>query len=215
MPQEQVVVTNSRGVIWRSEDGKEGSGKNDEQRALAQVGRPSYPQDLVSIVQHVKPDILIGAVGVVPNCFSREVVEAMLAVQDAKPEEERLRPIVFALSNPKTQAEITAKDCYTFSKGRAIFGSGTRFDAEMVAGSSREPGQVNNFFIFPGMSFGAMQCEASTIPERFFMSPPRLWRTASTNVTWRWRASCRILPASARWHWPSPPPWCWRRSPWA
>ena len=28
---------------------------------------------------------------------------------------------------------------------------------------------MNNFFIFPGMSFGAMSCGAKTIPESFFM----------------------------------------------
>ena len=30
--------------------------------------------------------------------------------------------------------------------------------------------QVNNFFIFPGMSFGAVQCDVQTIPERLFMA---------------------------------------------
>ena len=28
---------------------------------------------------------------------------------------------------------------------------------------------MNNFFIFPGMSFGAISCHAKTIPENFFM----------------------------------------------
>ena len=28
---------------------------------------------------------------------------------------------------------------------------------------------MNNFYIFPGMSFGAVQCDAQTIPERLFM----------------------------------------------
>ncbi|EOD29094.1 NADP+-dependent malic enzyme, partial [Emiliania huxleyi CCMP1516] len=81
------------------------------------------------------------------------------------------RPIVFALSNPKTQAEITAADCYAFSEGKAaaIFGSGTRFDAVEMNGKILEPGQVNNFFIFPGMSFGAWSCGARSIPESFFM----------------------------------------------
>jgi malate dehydrogenase (oxaloacetate-decarboxylating)(NADP+) len=31
------------------------------------------------------------------------------------------------------------------------------------------PGQVNNVYIFPGMSMGAVCCHAKTIPERLFM----------------------------------------------
>ena len=42
----------------------------------------------------------------------------MLRVQDAKPDG-RLRPIIFALSNPKTQEEITAADRFKFSDGEA------------------------------------------------------------------------------------------------
>ena len=74
----------------------------------------------------------------------------MVAVQEAKGAGGR--PIFFALSNPKTQAEITAADCYKFSNGKAVFGSGTRFFEEVVNGQTREPGQVNDFVIFPGMS---------------------------------------------------------------
>merc|ERR1712226_1828127 len=33
----------------------------------------------------------------------------------------------------------------------------------------RHPGQVYNVYIFPGMSFGAICCQAQSIPERFFM----------------------------------------------
>merc|ERR1712159_261562 len=178
VPKSQVFCTNSKGLIWASEDGKEGTFRNDEQKGVAQIGKPDWNStDLISIIQHTKPDVLIGAVGRAPKCFTKEVVEAMLAVQAAKPNENRwrrcgdgcMRPIIFALSNPRTQAEITARDCYEFSGGKAIFGSGTRFESEMVNGKRREPGQVNNFFIFPGMSFGAMSCQASTIPERLFM----------------------------------------------
>lgn len=169
VPRSQVFCTNSKGLIWASQDGTQGTFRNDEQKGVAQIGKPDWNSaDLISIIQHTKPDVLIGAVGRAPKCFTKEVVEAMLAVQAAKPNG-GMRPIIFALSNPRTQAEITAHDCYEFSGGKAIFGSGTRFESEMVNGKRREPGQVNNFFIFPGMSFGAMSCQASTIPERLFM----------------------------------------------
>lgn len=169
MPPGAVVVTNSRGVIWKSDDGSKGTFRNDEQKAVALTGEPKgYDNtDLVSIIKHHKPDVLIGAVGKAPGCFTEEVVKAMLGVQAAKATPGR--PIIFALSNPMSQAEITAEDCYKFSQGKAIFGSGTRFPPVEVQGMTRVPGQVNNFFIFPGMSFGAVCCEATTITDHLFM----------------------------------------------
>ena len=89
------------------------------------MGKPDVENDIKAIVEYFKPDVLVGAVGKGPGCFTKEVVEAMVAVQEAKGAGGR--PIIFALSNPKTQAEITAADCYKFSNGKAIFGSGTRF----------------------------------------------------------------------------------------
>ena len=38
-----------------------------------------------------------------------------------------------------------------------------------MKGRTHEPGQVNNVYIFPGLSFGAVCCKASTIPDRLFM----------------------------------------------
>ena len=142
-----------------------------QRRRNASDARPTPRRcgtELVKIIEWFKPDVLIGAVGKSPGCFTRDVVQAMLKVQSAKGAAGG-RPIIFALSNPKTQAEITAADAYAFSDGKAIFGSGTRFPEVVVDGQVREPGQVNNFFIFPGMSFGAMSCGAKTIPESFFM----------------------------------------------
>ena len=46
------------------------------------MGKPEYDsKDLVTIIQQTKPDVIIGAVGVAPNSFTKEVIEAMLAVQ--------------------------------------------------------------------------------------------------------------------------------------
>merc|ERR1719445_2034588 len=38
-----------------------------------------------------------------------------------------------------------------------------------VNGKKHSPGQVNNVYIFPGVSMGCVCCQASSIPERFFM----------------------------------------------
>jgi len=160
-----VLICGSRGLIWASEDGSQGVFKNDEQKALAYRGAPPFPcESLVDVIRSVKPTVLVGAVGVSPNCFTREVVDGMMqSVGDGG------RPIIFALSNPKSQAEITAENCYRWSGGAAIFGSGTHFDPVEVGGKRHSPGQVNNVYIFPGMSFGAICCQAKSIPERLFL----------------------------------------------
>lgn len=164
MPATQIYMTNSRGIIWMSEDGKTGSFRNDEQKQFAQVGKPTWEStDLVTIVNTLKPTVLCGAVGRAPGCFSKAVITALCEVNAGK------RPVVFALSNPKTQAEITAADAYTWSNGQVIYGSGTAFPPMQLNGKTHAPGQVNNFYIFPGMSFAAVCCDASTIPERLFM----------------------------------------------
>jgi len=164
VPKENLFATNSRGVMWKSADGSETSCRNNEQKEFAQIGKPEYnSKDLVEAVENIKPTFIIGAVGVDPGCFTKKVTEKMVEVN--KP----TRPGIFALSNPKTQAEITSKDAYEWSGGTAIYGSGTAMESVEVAGQMRCPGQVNNVYIFPGMSFGAICCQAKSIPERFFM----------------------------------------------
>ena len=41
-----------------------------------------------------------------------------------------------------------------------IYGSGTWFAPVEAGGQRHEPGQVNNVYIFPGVSFGAVCCKA-------------------------------------------------------
>jgi len=162
--QDKIFMTNSRGLIWRNAEGTEGSYRNDEQKAFAVTGKPGFRHaDLVDIIDHVRPSVLVGAVGVAPGCFGKDVIEHLLAAQDAPDDlggaiarcmpglaapkhtvaiTSKGRPVVFALSNPKTQAEITASDAYTWSEGGVIYGSGTSFDEVTVGKKTFNPGQV-------------------------------------------------------------------------
>lgn len=167
VPADSIICTNSRGVIWVSADGSEGNYRNDDQKAVAVTGKPQWPdiKDLVTVINNFKPDCLVGAVGRAPDAFTKDVIDAMCA----SAAELGVRPIVFALSNPKTQAEITAEKAYDYSDGKVIYGSGTAFPPHKVGDKIRDPGQVNNFFIFPGVSFGAVACQAKCIPESLFL----------------------------------------------
>ena len=77
--------------------------------------------------------------------------------------------VVLFLFVIKPQAEVTAQDAYQWSDGKVIYGSGTQFDSVTLNGKTFAPGQVNNVYIFPGLSFGCVCCHAKTIPDSFFM----------------------------------------------
>merc|ERR1719346_379932 len=80
------------------------------------------------------------------------------------------RPVIFALSNPKTQAEITSTEAYEWTGGTVIYGSGTKMPNVEVQGEMRIPAQVNNVYIFPGVSMGTVRCQAKSVPESFFLA---------------------------------------------
>merc|ERR1719240_1052385 len=55
VPMSRLFVTNSRGVIWRNEEGTDGSYRNNEQKEFAQVGKPTYDsKSLASVVENTK-----------------------------------------------------------------------------------------------------------------------------------------------------------------
>ncbi|KAM7274589.1 hypothetical protein ACFE04_016455 [Oxalis oulophora] len=93
----------------------------------------------------IKPTVLIGTSGV-GKTFTQEVVEAMSSINE--------RPVILALSNPTSQSECTAEEAYAWSKGKAIFASGSPFDPVELDGKVLMPSQSNNAYIFPGFGLG-------------------------------------------------------------
>jgi malic enzyme len=111
---------------------------------------------LLDVVKSVKPDILIGVTGV-GGLFTKEIVEAM--------SEGCERPFLFPLSNPTANAECTAEQAFTWSKGKALYASGSPFDPVQIDGRTYYPNQANNMYTFPGIGLGAILCGAKIITE--------------------------------------------------
>ncbi|XP_022721459.1 NADP-dependent malic enzyme-like [Durio zibethinus] len=118
-------------------------------------------QKLVDAVNGIKPTVLIGTSGV-GRTFTKEVVEAMAALND--------KPIIFSLSNPTSQSECTAEEAYTWSKGRAIFASGSPFDPVEYKGRVFVPGQANNAYIFPGFGLGLIMSGAIRVHDDMLLA---------------------------------------------
>lgn len=114
----------------------------------------------VDAIKSIKPNVLIGATGT-PGTFTKEAIETMSSINE--------RPTIFALSNPTSQAECTAEQAYTWSKGKAIFASGSPFDEVTLDGTTFRPGQGNNAYVFPGLGLGVITTQAKVIPDELFL----------------------------------------------
>lgn len=116
--------------------------------------------DFLSAIKTLKPTAIIG-VSAVGGTFTREVLEEMARLNE--------RPIVFALSNPTSQAECTAEAAYRWTGGRALFACGSPFDPVQINGQTFVPRQGNNSYIFPGIGLGAIASKAKMITDDMFM----------------------------------------------
>ncbi|XP_059456373.1 NADP-dependent malic enzyme [Corylus avellana] len=118
-------------------------------------------RELVDAVKAIKPTVLIGTSGV-GRTFTKEVIEAMASINE--------RPIILALSNPTSQSECTADEAYRWSKGRAIFASGSPFAPVEYEGKVFVPGQANNAYIFPGFGLGLLMSGAIRVHDDMLLA---------------------------------------------
>ena len=125
-----------------------------------------YAKDLKSMsfsesIKELKPHVLIGATGA-PGTFTQEVIELM--------SENHERPVIFALSNPTSKAECTAEQAYSWSKGNAIFVSGSPFANVEYEGRTFDPGQGNNAYIFPGLGLGVVAAQIEHVNDELLIT---------------------------------------------
>jgi len=149
--------------------------------AFAQDAEPL--DDFLAAVRQIRPTALIGAAGVAA-VFTQQVVEAMA--------EYNAKPVVFALSNPTSKAECTAEQAYTWTKGTAIFASGSPFAAVEYEGRTMVPGQGNNVYIFPGVGMGVLASASRVVTDDMFLAAAR---ALASMVTDEELAMGRVFPA--------------------
>ncbi len=120
--------------------------------------------DFHDAIEMIQPHVLIGATAK-GGSFTKESIELMSAFNE--------RPVIFALSNPTDKAECTAEQAYQWSKGKAIYASGSPFKAVSLNGKVFKPGQGNNAYIFPGVGLGAVISHAKYIKDDIFLTAAR------------------------------------------
>ncbi len=130
----------------------------DFQKPFAQKIKPC--SSFVDAINLVKPMGIVG-VSTVPKLFNQQVIEAMSTINE--------RPIIFPYSNPTSRSECTAEEAYKWSKGNAIFASGSPFEPVTLLGKTFIPGQGNNVYIFPAMGMAVLATQATRVTEEMFI----------------------------------------------
>jgi malate dehydrogenase (oxaloacetate-decarboxylating) len=114
---------------------------------------------LLEVIKNFGATVLYGTSGR-PGHFTPEILTAMA--------ENTERPIIFPLSNPTSMTEATPQEIYKVTKGKAIVATGSPFEPFHYNGKKIVIGQGNNFFIFPGVGFGAIVSCADYISDAVF-----------------------------------------------
>jgi malate dehydrogenase (oxaloacetate-decarboxylating)(NADP+) len=142
-------------------------------------------EGLHDAVRTLRPTVLIGFSGH-GQVFTRQVIEAMAELNE--------RPMIFALSNPVSKSECTAEQAYLWSRGRAIFASGSPFDPVDFEGQRFVPGQGNNSYVFPGIGLGILATRARHVVDEMFSVAAR---ALAAQVSSKDLAQGRIYPPLA------------------
>ncbi|MFI4955400.1 MAG: NAD-dependent malic enzyme, partial [Gammaproteobacteria bacterium] len=129
--------------------------------------------ELLSVIEHVKPHVLIGC-STVFGAFDQTIVQTMARYCE--------RPIIFPMSNPTERAEANPKDLLAWTNGKALVAAGSPFDNFDDQGHPIQVAQCNNALIFPAIGLGVLAANATRLTE---------------NMIW---AACQALAAAAPVH---------------
>ncbi|MGC4934272.1 NAD-dependent malic enzyme [Gordonia sp. DT30] len=117
--------------------------------------------DLLTVVNEVKPTILIGT-STMHNGFPKAVVEALAAGVE--------RPILLPLSNPTERIEVMPADAVPWSEGRALVATGIPVDPVSYNGVDYNIGQANNALLYPGLGLGTIVSGASHVTDGMLLA---------------------------------------------
>jgi malate dehydrogenase (oxaloacetate-decarboxylating) len=161
MIQEGLTEQQARQTLWLVDRQGLLTDRSDLLEFQKPYGRVTSPIDLQTVIEQVKPTILIGCSGVY-GAFTESIVRTMAHWVE--------RPIIFPLSNPTEKVEAHPADLLNWTNGRALIATGSPFEAVLFNHQLVEITQCNNALIYPGIGLGVLVARAKQLSDQM------LWR---------------------------------------
>ena len=136
-------------------------GRWPQMAELRQARATSGIITLETVIEHVKPTILIGC-STSHGAFTQQVIEAASAGVD--------RPVIFPISNPTSQIEAMPADIIAWSGGHALVATGLPIPPLDYHGVRYEFGQANNALLYPGLGLGTIVAGASRVTDGMLLA---------------------------------------------
>lgn len=160
-----IYLVDSKGLIVRNRPDAEHL--EDHKLPYIQDG-PEYSEDLLGVIEAVKPSVLIGlSDGPPPFAFSENVLRAM--------SKHTKRPIILPMSLHDAQGtegrgEVSAVDAYSWTDGRCFFADRhTNGPLTLRDGRTVSLTALNTGYVFPGVSLGALVSRVTRLREEMFV----------------------------------------------
>jgi malate dehydrogenase (oxaloacetate-decarboxylating) len=132
-----------------------------EMAALRQARAASGIVTLETVVEQVKPTILIGT-STAHGAFTQQVIETMSAGVE--------RPVIFPISNPTSRIEAMPADIIAWSNGKALVATGLPMAPVDRDGVTYSFGQANNALVYPGLGLGTIVAGASQVTDGMLLA---------------------------------------------
>lgn len=129
---------------------------------------------LIDVINHAKPDILIGVSGQA-GLFTEHVVRSM--------KQHCQLPIIFPLSNPSKQVEATPDNIIKWTDGEVVVATGSPFSPVKYNNKIIHIAQCNNSYIFPGIGLGVIACKSRIISDEMLMAASNVLADASPQAS--------------------------------
>ncbi|MBU6530724.1 NAD-dependent malic enzyme [Streptomyces sp. NPDC057245] len=116
---------------------------------------------LLTVVQQVKPTILIGT-STNHGAFTRPVIEALTAGVE--------RPVILPLSNPTERIEVMPSDAVRWSGGKGLIAVGIPVPPVSYNGTDYVIAQANNALLYPGLGLGTIVSGATRVTDGMLLA---------------------------------------------